>query len=435
MEDFRSAGSLAAGFGRTPLKGIVLAVLMTILLGGALPLCFLLFGSLAWLFWGLTLGILLLFALEMPVWRLLPPLAPYLAWLCFYLIWGLIVSPYTDWMFALKTLGTTLILGLSLAIMTARPQHLRTLASVAQFAVVGNLVVLFFMVRYPGFATLVDSVSLDAGRFEVGVSRFSGLWGNPNMAGYVCVVVTILSVFARPWIGWLGRLACPPLLYLTASRKSVILYLVICLLYLLVVQRRNLKFWALAATAAAGLVIVFSLSSGLQATSQAAARDVHISRLLDIQEKVGAESGNGTRLDLFKDWMGKVAVEPWYGYGLQAMAGTMVDPVNPNNVLRYGVFPVGTHNTYLGVWVDIGPIGLLAFLAMLLYYAKTSLAAHGPPLFRWALVSFLVVNLVILVVSHSHLFSFEGKYAFLLFFLLPSCQGLRDWSRSPFPAG
>jgi O-antigen ligase len=433
MVEFGSAGAFAAESGRTPFKGVVLAGLMTLLLGGGLPLCFLLFGSLAWLFWVITLFILFLFSMELPLGRLLGPLVPYLAWLCFYLIWGLIIAPDNDWNFVLKTLATTLIIAASMAVLTSRPQYLRTFATAAQFAVLGNLLVLFFMARNPGFARLVDSVSLDAGQFELGVSRFGGLWGNPNMAGYVCVVTTVLSALASRWIGWIGRLACLPLIYLTASRKALILFLLVCLIYLVVVQRRNFKFWLLSVTGAIILAIAFALSSGLQDSSRAAASDPHIARLMDLQEKATAQGGD-TRVGLLKDWLAKVGAEPWHGYGLQAMAGNRLDPVNPDNILRYGVFPVGTHNTYLGIWIDIGPIGLAVFLLMMGYYAKLTLSSQGPPIARWVLMSLLMCNLVILVVSHTHLFSFEGKCAFLLFFLLPSCRGLRELSLRPASA-
>jgi hypothetical protein len=291
MVESRSSGSLFDGFRRTPFKGVLLSILMTILLSGALPLCFLLFGSFTWLFWFLTAGIIALYSRELRLGRLLRPVLPYLAWLCFYLIWGLIIAPVNDYAFAAKTLATTLVLAASMAILTSRPESLRTLASAAQFAVVGNLLVLALMTRYPGFANLVASVSSDTGPFGMPDSRFGGLWGNPNMAGYVCLVVTILSVFANPVLGWVGRLSCLPLLYLTSSRKSVILYLLIGLLYLFVVQRRNAKFWIVAVTTVTALGIAFALSSGLQATSRMAARDRHVTRLLDVEEKDTVQGG------------------------------------------------------------------------------------------------------------------------------------------------
>jgi O-antigen ligase len=431
MAEIGNGGSGGGASRRTPFKGILLSILMTILLGGALPLCFLLLGRLTWLFWCLTGGSIALYARELPLGRLLRPVLPYLAWLCFYLVWGLIIAPVADYSFAAKTLATTLVLAFSMAILTSRPESLRTLASAAQLAVVGNLLVLVLMIRYPGFAQMVGSVSSDVSQFGMPDSRFGGLWGNPNMAGYVCLVVTVLSVFAQRLLGWLGRLSCLPLLYLTSSRKSVILYLLITLLYLFVVQRRNAKFWVVAVTAVTALVLAFALSSGLQATtSRMATRDPHLLRLMDVEEKDTAEAGGQTRVDLFKDWLTVASAEPWYGYGLQAMAGDVLNEKDPTQVVTRGVFPTGTHNTYLGIWIDVGPVGFFTFLLMLAHYAKACLFSRGSPTTRWALLSLLICNLVILFVSHDHLFSFEGKCAFVLFFLLPGCpalHGRRRW--------
>jgi O-antigen ligase len=150
---------------------------------------------------------------------------------------------------------------------------------------------------------------------------------------------------------------------------------------------------------------------------------------MDITESDTRAYGGVTRVSLFQDWIGKLNGEPWYGYGLLAMAGSQADPKDPQRVMYRGMLPVGTHNTYLGVLIDTGPIGLIALLAMLLYYTKVSLSFAGPPIVRWALVSLLGCNLVILFVSHNHLFSFEGQCATLLFLLLPSCDGLREYPR------
>jgi O-antigen ligase len=177
------------------------------------------------------------------------------------------------------------------------------------------------------------------------------------------------------------------------------------------------------------VALALALSTGLRAKSRMAATDPHIARLLDVEEKDTAERGGVTRIDLFKDWISVVSAEPWYGYGLQAMAGTIVDEKDPTLVVRQGLFPYGVHNTYLGVWIDVGSVGFFAFMLMMAYYAKASLFFRGSPTTRWALVSLLICNLVILVVSHTHLFSFEGKLAFLLFFLLPGCPALMERGR------
>jgi len=414
---------------KTPLKGVVLAILMMVILSGSLYLLSFLFRSFTWLIWGMIYVIIYLFSKELPLRRLMVPVMPYLIWLYCYLVWGLIVSPLTDIPFAAKVAVTTTTLAACMAILTAKPHYLRTFANAAQFAVVANVLALFLMLHSQRFSDFVLASTQRTEAYELGVSRFAGLWGNPNMAGYICLIATILSILATRWIAWIGRLSCLPLLYLTASRKSMIIYFVILFLYLVIVQRRNFKFWVLSAATAASLVLAFALSNGLRAKSQSAQKDPTIIRLMDWQETETVGRGGETRVDLLHHWTTRLSSEPWYGYGLQAMAGTMYDEKNHNKVVSKGVFPMGTHNTYLGILIDIGPLGFIAFILVLIHYGKLCLVSGRDTTSQWVLTSLLVCNTIILFVSHSHLFCFEGKVVFTLLFLLPTAPGLRELGR------
>ncbi|MDP1831453.1 MAG: O-antigen ligase family protein [Geothrix sp.] len=414
---------------RTPIKGILLAVLMVIILSGALPIFSYFFRSLTWLIWIAIFGIIYRFSKELPLLRLISPAGPYLIWLFFYLIWALIVSPNTNLAYAFKVALTTTTLGLCMAILTAKPVYLRTFASAVQFAVIGNVITLVLILWSAKFAALVQTVAPRADTFQVGITRFGGLWGNPNMAGYICLVATILSVLAIPWIAWLGRLSCLPLLYLAESRKSLILYVLILLLYLVVVQRRNIKFWLVALSAVFFLSMAFVLNDGLRAKAHSVSKNPAVSRLTDLSEEATTQSGGETRLALLQQWTTVLSAAPWYGYGLQAMAGAIHDEKNPEKVVSKGLFPLGTHNTYLGLLVEVGPVGFIGFILVMLYYARLCLVTPVDPIARWVLMSFLLCNGIILFVSQDHLFCFEGKIAFTLFFLLPSSPGLRQMGR------
>lgn len=411
---------------RTPAKGVLLAILMVVILSGILPYFSFFIRGLTWIIWIVIWWILYSFSKELPLGRLLRPAGPYLLWLAFYLTWALIVSPNTDLAFAFKVMLTTTTLGLCMAILTAKPFYLRTFASAVQFAVIGNVVVFVLILKSAKVAAVVQAVAQNTDTFEVGISRFGGLWGNPNMAGYICLVATLLSVLAVPWIAWLGRLSCLPLLYLAASRKSLVLYVAILLLYLLVVQSRKVKFWLVAASAVFFLAMAFLLNDGLRTQSQSLSENATVSRLTDLTETATSQMGGETRLDLFHRWTTVLAAEPWYGYGLMAMAGTQYDEKNPEKVVTKGIFPLGTHNTYLGVLVDVGPVGFIGFILIMLHYARKCLSTRTDPITQWVLLSFLMCNVIILFVSHNHLFCFEGKIAFTLFFLLPSSAGLRQ---------
>jgi O-antigen ligase len=415
----------AKGVITTPPKIVLLSLLMAMVLSGSLYAIGMSYRNGTWVVWGCILVVILLCIKEFPLWRLMLPVMPYIAWLCFYLIWGVIVSPRTDIATASKVLVTTLILALCMSILTAKPNHLRTLANYAQLAVVANLLLWVLIPWSSKVALLMTTMAKQSDPDFSGFIRYGGMLGNANMLGYICLVATILSLLASPLVGWVGRLSCPPLLYLTASRKSAVLYIVILFLYVAIVKRRDIKFWMIALTLVISSAMIFMLNDGLRAKSHAVSENQAISRLMDLQEKDTAEGGGMTRIDLLHHWLSALRAAPWYGYGFQAMAGTIYDEDHPEKVLVKGPYPMGAHNTYLGVWVDIGPVGFIAFILMMLHYARLCLFTESDPNTKWVLVSFMVVNLTFLLVSHSHLFSFEGKATFTLFFLLPTCIGLK----------
>jgi O-antigen ligase len=415
---------------KSPFRVVCLSILMTIFLSGALYVLPLIHTGSTWVIWGCIFIIIILSARELPLDRLLLPFMPYFGWLCFYLIWGLIVSPITNIAYASKTALTTLVLATCLAILTAKPHYLRTFANCVQFSVMVNLLLWVLVPWSSTVHSLIMTLARQLDPDFAGFSRYGGMLGNANMLGYICLLATIVSVLAVPWIAWLGRLSCLPLMYLSASRKATLLYLAILLLYVIIIQRRNFKFWVAAGVLVVSTAMLLFMDDSFRATSQSTMRNPAISRLLDLEEKDAALRGNETRVGLLRSWVGILRDEPWYGYGLQTMSGTLYVEDHPDIIWLKGPNPIGTHNTYLGVWIDIGPVGFFAFILMLLHYARKCLFTEVEPIIKWALISFLVVNLAFLFVSHNHLFCFEGKVSFALFFLLPSCAGLMELNRS-----
>ena len=142
--------------------------------------------------------------------------------------------------------------------------------------------------------------------------------------------------------------------------------------------------------------------------------------MVDISEK--KTGGDESRVDLFNQWIPVVSAAPWYGYGLGAMAG--YDP--QSETPRKELYSVGTHNTYLGIWVDSGLFGIICFLIIFSIYLYRYCGSRFTPSTQWALMALMVTNVLILTVSHSHLFCAEGIMAFSLFFLLPTCPALED---------
>jgi O-antigen ligase len=428
----RTLDELALDEGRS-LKGNLLAILLAVVLSGVLQYFSYYFRISTYVVWAACLLLIALLAGEVPLGRLLAPSLPYLVWLGFYLAWALIVSPITNTVFAVKTFALTTLFVASAALVCARGRSLRTFANGVQFALAANLLLMFLLPRVSSLAAIIDTVQQNTSAFQLGVSRYGGLWGNPNMAGYICLVTTILSVLATPWIGWVGRLSALPLLFYAASRKALIMYFFIVLLYALISYGRSLKTWIFVGTVVAGLGLTAALNDEIGLQVRSASQNAMVARVLDVEERETTSRGGQTRVDLFHQWVNLLAAEPWYGYGLESMAGTIVDEKDPNKIISRGLFPLGTHNTYLGVLIEIGPIGFLAFLAVMANYARKGLFNNGASRARWVTAALVMCNLISLFVSHNHLFGLEGQVVFAFMFVLTASPGLWNLTRVSTP--
>jgi hypothetical protein len=406
----------------SPARVRLLAALMGIALSGALPFLSYFFRGFTWMLWGVALVLVILSARELPPRRLLAPMGPYLVWLCCYLGWGLIVTENLplEAVYAAKVLTTTLLIGACIAQLTARPEHLRSLANAAQYAVAVNLLLVFVLPHSAFLERIVLTVTMRTGLYTPGVGRYGGLWGNPNLGAFVCLIAFALSVFADRWPGWLGRLSCAPLLYLAASRRGLVFFVAMAILYALLVRRNSGRFWFAGLVLASSAAIALSLNLGLRQEVRTASKDAALVRLLDLEERDTMARGGTTRSELLEDYLTVLAGAPWYGYGLQTMAGTQYDENDPNKVVRKGIMRLGTHNTYLGVWLDIGPAGCLAFLLVIGHYLRKCLRYRGTALSRWSVLSLALVMASYLMFSHDLLFVFAGQVAYALFFLLSS---------------
>lgn len=400
----------------------LLALVMGIALSGSLPFLSYFFRGFTWLVWALALVLVAMSAREMKLRRLMAPMGPYLLWLCCYLAWGLIVAENVplEAAYAAKVLATTLLIGSCIALLTARPENLRSLANAAQLAVVVNLLLVFLVPRIPYLEHVVLTVTMRTGLYSLGVGRYGGLWGNPNLGAFICLIAFALSVFAHRWLAWLGRLSCVPLLYLAASRRGLLFFAAVLVLYALMVRRNSGRFLFAGLILGTSAAIALSLSLGLRKEVRAASQDAALARLMDLEEQDTRARGGMTRSALLQDYLPVVAGAPWYGYGLQAMAGSQYDEDDPDKMLRKGIFELGTHNTYLGVWLDVGPVGFLAFLLVIGLYVRKCFRFRGNPTARWCAASLGLVTVSYLMFSHDLLFVFPGQVAYSLLFLLPA---------------
>jgi O-antigen ligase len=358
---------------------------------------------------------------SLPMRRLMNPMVPYLGWLLAYLTLGVLASPVPSLPRATTMFFYTVVFSTTMAIFSSRPDRLRLFANSAQWILFFNLLFLLLVIKDPSYQSIVNP-TIDIGdAYMADKERFAGLWGNPNMAGYVCIIAIILSTWATRWIAWIGRVSGVTIIYYSASRKSFLILLIIIVLNLILVQRKNIRLWIMIAVGALALLLLSLFGSRFLGSSVSKlSQDQKISRMVDLTEK--NESEDGSRVDLFKRWLPIAAKAPWYGYGLGSMAGSDPNAKTP----RKELFSTGTHNTYLGLWIDIGPLGLVSFLCVFGYYIYKALVARYSPPVRWSLLSLMICNVLILTVSHSHLEAAEGLIAFSLLFLLPSCPALKD---------
>lgn len=403
-----------------PRKYLLLALLTVPMWSGGLPII----GSYSPLglraLWLSFCVLILYLSYSLPMRRLLYPLWPYLAWLACYLTLGLVVSPTRVLPFALTIAFYTIVFSTTIAIFTSSENALRLFANSTQWILVFNIIFLLLLIRYPSLQSIVTPDAQIGDAYQASKERFGGLWENPNMAGYVAVVGILLSTWATRWIAWLGRFSAVGLIYFSASRKASLMLVAVLLLNMLIVQRRNIKAWIILTVM--GMVVLATLVFGnryMGSSISALSSDQKIARITDIKEE---DTGDGTRVDLFKSWLPIAARAPWYGYGLGAMSGYRSSRSEPRKELN----DVGTHNTYLGIWIDVGPIGLLAFLIVFIGYISKYFTYRFVPKVRWALLSLMLCNVVILTVSHNHLFCAEGLIAFSLFFLLPTSPALES---------
>ncbi len=408
----------APGSARISWPYILLALLLIPMWSGTLSIIGNYSGITLRAIWLLFCLVLFYFSQTLPIRRLLFPMWPYFAWLFCYLSLGLLVSPNRTLPLALTIGFYTVVFATTMSIFTSKIEYLKLFANCAQWVLVINIIFLLLVIRYPDLQSIVASEPATSEVYEVAKERFAGLWGNPNMAGYVCIISILLSTWATRWLAWLGRLSGVAIIYLSASRKASLLLVLILLLNMIIVQRRNVKAWLLLGAGALALVLLLVFGNRFMGRSVSnLASDRKISRIIDFSEK---DTEGGTRVDLLKTWMSIAGRAPWYGYGLGAMGGSQPNSAKPRKELD----ETGTHNTYLGIWVDVGPFGLLAFMLVFIRYIYKYLVSRFTPEVTWALLSLMISNVLILTVSHSHLFCAEGIIAFSLFFLLPTSPAL-----------
>ena len=223
-------------------------------------------------------------------------------------------------------------------------------------------------------------------------SRIQGIVGNANLLAYIAMLGFILFLIqlavkaGNRWLNLIGILMAVAALALTRSAGigfAMSLTAVVALVALLVEGRdreTRHRYYRVAWTGF-GILVFFIL--------------VYRSQLFTI---IGKSPDMTGRLDIWKAVFNLIGQRPLQGWGWISYWMPGVKPYE-GLIVRDNVTYYQAHNSYLDVWLQLGLLGLILFLAFLVFaFIKLWRLAvrHTSPLYLWpllVLVALLVQNL------------------------------------------
>jgi O-antigen ligase len=312
-----------------------------------------------------------------------------------------------------------------LAIVTSHPRRWATFANATQFVLVGQLLIMVFVMIYPEYQSYPI---FNPSEVDLESDRFGGLWRNANVAALMTLLILMLSYWANRWVALLGQITGCTIVYLTASRTGILILVGLILWYILfgVNFKTRMKIVLAAALMlfAGGWYIGYETSMGYEGskTFDFIRENQTFARVLDIDESKAREAHKESRIDVVKEWIPFIIKEPWYGYGLNSMMGRERAETESRRT-----FPIGIHNLYLGILIDVGLTGLLTFLIVIGWQLARIYKAPLDQPIRRMLFALCFITLVFAFANHNLVSDYPGWFAFSLMFLLPSSPALR-WS-------
>jgi hypothetical protein len=372
-----------------------------------------------WLIWGTLVVLIFVLSPGLALHRLIIPALPLVLWIVIYVLWGSLSAPYPIFENGRRLTFRFVTIIAAMTVVTSHPRRLSFYASSLQWVLVGNLIVTAWLIQNPQYQDLELFARMDT---AIGSDRFAGLWGDANLAGLATLFILVLSYWARPWIGWVGRVSGALIVYLTASRTAFWIAVVLGLLYLAFAadgrsRVRAILVGALLVLGGAGY-LNFSHQKNLALTQG----NNTLSRVFDLSESKVRDEGGGSRLDLAKDWLAIAARGPWYGYGLFSFEGD-----NSTATLTKRGFPdQGTHNTYLAIFIDTGWVGLGLFLIILITQLVRTWRTPLSPQVHQMLFALNFVFLVFSLANHQMVTDYLGWMGFSLIFLLPRSRAAME---------
>lgn len=239
-----------------------------------------------------------------------------------------------------------------------------------------------------------------------GYHRYVGLFANANFAGMLPAVVAPLAVYLHVKFSRSGRIAAwiaaallVVVVVLSSSRGSAVAMLAgFAVAVILVVRKRWFTITAGAVLVLAGAAVVLVLSR---------ARDAVIDTQLD---PAAADFFSG-RFGVYALYLEQWFTRPVLGIGFRA-SGAVANGVE-------------AHNIYLSVLVEMGIVGALCFLCLIV-----ALALSGPKRATESVIGGAAIAVAVSELSESSLFGWGSPTAVILWIIVLSWAALGRTSKS-----
>jgi exopolysaccharide production protein ExoQ len=260
---------------------------------------------------------------------------------CFSFFWS--VSPGVTFRFSIYALGTTAI-GLYLATRFTLKEQIDILAWTYGLMLILSIL---FVIALPKYG-LMGGVHEGALR---GIFTHKNQFGAVMVLGVIIFLLKALRKERFSWIYWLLLGSNISLLVLSRSTTALAttgMMLMLCVIYRIFRWRYEIMVSVILAS------VILATLSLLWFTAY-----VGSDSLLDAVGKDGTFSGRTVIWDLVWD---KIQERPWFGYGLSAFWNDFEGP-SSYILLAMGMNIVYAHNGFLDIWLSIGLVGLVIFLA------------------------------------------------------------------------
>lgn len=226
------------------------------------------------------------------------------------------------------------------------------------------------------------SIFVHALFFQTGFGRYSGLYLDPNGAGFACIFAYCLSFRIQPkQLKLIGQFIVTLAGILTFSRTFIILWLIVSLISVLSDRKNSLNF----GLGIGALVVVFTIGSLLKVD---AVRFNALSNLVNDSNSTSTVAAikRDSRLKTWSRYYDDILDNPVFGTGYRQLGGA--------DEIRQGV-----HNSYLMVIGESGIFPFLIFVGIYTFMFIKSLRNYKREEFKLMLSSTL---LAILMTTHNY---------------------------------